>query len=98
MGLKDERAALFFARPVDADDDRRVRVRGGEFRPAGMPFDGGPIHGEAVHGVAARAKLLEHEILDRVLLAAQRGEPDKALREGDLLGESRLDRGGDLLA
>ena len=43
--------------------------------PPGWRRDGVAIHREAVHGVAARAEGPEHEILDRVLGAAGRGEP-----------------------
>ena len=43
-------------------------------------------------------KRAEDEILDRMLLAAQRAEADELLRESDLLDEAGLDRGDDVVA
>src|SRR5215208_7859522 len=63
-----------------------------------MALDRRPVHREPVHGKAALAQRPEHEILDRMLLAAQRAEADELLREGDLLDEAGLDRGDDVVA
>ena len=63
-----------------------------------MALDRRPVHREPVHGVAALAQGAEDEILDRMLLAAQRAEADELLREGDLLDEAGLDRGDDVVA
>src|SRR5215208_6258396 len=63
-----------------------------------MALDRRPVHREPVHGKAALAQRPEHEILDRMLLAAQRAEADELLRESDLLDEAGLDRGDDVVA
>ena len=72
--LQDQRAAVLLARPMDADDDRRVGVLRREPRAAGVALDRGAVHGEAVHRVAARAQRAEHVVLQRVLLPAVRRE------------------------
>src|SRR5215208_4683155 len=63
-----------------------------------MALDRRPVHREPVHGKAALAQGAEDEILDRMLLAAQRAEADELPRESDLLDEAGLDRGDDVVA
>ena len=98
MRLQDQRAARLTARMVDADHDRRVGMLLGEGRAARMGRDRGAVHLEAVHGEAALLQRPEDEVLAGMLLATQRGKADQLLREGDLLGEARLDGGKDLVA
>ena len=95
MRLQDQRAARLLAGAMDADDDRRLgmlRRPGAGARMAGERL---AVHREALHGEAAGAELAEEVILDRVLLAADRGEADQVLREGDLRGETLRDGSGD---
>ena len=53
------------------------------------------IHGKALHGVAAITQRPEDEVLDRVLIAAQRPETHEFLRVGDLRGKALVDRSDD---
>jgi hypothetical protein len=97
MCLQDQRAAGLRARMMDADDDRRVGMRIGEGRAAGVGRDRRPVHRKAVHGETALLQRPEDEVLAGVLLAPQRGKPDQLLGEGDLLGKAGLDGGEDLV-
>ncbi len=98
MGLEDQRAPPLLPRPVDADDDRRLGMLGTELGAARMRLDLRPVHREAVHGVAALAEGAEDEVLDRLLLAAGRGEAHQRLRVGDLRGKILGDCGDDAVA
>ena len=77
MRLQDQRAAGLLARPVDADDDRRVGML---CRTTARRRDGAAIalavHREPVHREAALAQRAEHEILHRVLGAPHGGKAD----------------------
>src|SRR5437660_1292286 len=98
MRLQDQRAALFLAWAMNADDDRRFGVLLGKRRAAGVARDRLAVHGEALHGVTALAQRAKDEILDRMLLATQGAEAHELLREGDLVGESLLDGSDDAVA
>ena len=97
MGLEDEGAPPLLPGPVDGDDDRGLGMLVRDGRAAGMATDRLRVHREAVHGVAALAPGPEDVVLDGVLLAAERGEADEVLGEGDLVGEAVLDGSGDAL-
>ncbi len=56
------------------------------------------VHGEALDCEPAIAQRAEDEILDRVLLTAQRAEAEEVLRERDLVREALLDGSDDAVA
>src|SRR6266567_8568869 len=98
MRLQDQASARLSSRAMDADHDRRLRVRFRKSRSAGMTRDRVAIHLEALHGEAVLAIGPEHEILHGVLGAALRGRTDQRLGEFDLLDEPLTHRAQDAVA
>src|SRR4051812_1604013 len=88
MSLEDQTASGLALRTVDADDDRSVRMRFGEFGAARMPLDRGPVHGEVVDRKTFVPQRAKHEVLNGPLRAANRGEANARLGEFYLLGEA----------
>src|SRR5271156_5287520 len=98
MRLKNQGASPFLAGAMDADHDRRRRMDVAELPAASVAFDRLTLHREPFHRKAARAEGAEHEVLDRMLGPANRGESHQLSRMSDLLGEAGLDRSDDRMA
>src|SRR2546421_528517 len=81
MSLKDQTPTHFLLRTVDTDHDRGVRVLFGELGAAGMPLDCSPIHAEAIQRQTFVPEGTKHEILNRVLCAANRGASLRARKK-----------------
>ena len=70
----------------------------GDFRPARVARDRGPVHREPLHRETEIAQRAKDEVLDGVLGATQRREADQGFCEFDLLGKVVIHRCDDAIA